>query len=602
MEKKISIFLIDETNNIKGEKIIKKPKSYNEFISSLKKEFPQLPTYYKILFQTKENDLKEINDDREYILADSVFFIKEINQNDLGKSIFSLNYNKLSESNQESLDERFKCFICSELIKNEDPPFCYICQKNYHYSCLKKWEETNNSLDKILSCPNCRNELALNEWKKRLNFEELRQNEANMMNEIKKYKDRNDIFQKIMNIKELEKLESDETNIEEKFDVFKKLTSNLLKNILIHLNEISSLINFQVNKKISQLIYKLVSNQLSPPIHDVYNIIIEEFETLKKFIQNKLYFNKDYNNKIEISNSYPKKNDNKNEINLLYHTSQKGKDKIFGKTFVENNKNNIDLIINGNKELLIDEYFLNEGNNYIKLIMKNKLNKIEEMFYGCTTLKNIDDLKYLDTSEITDFSHIFFGCSSLENINSLENWDVSNGTNFQGMFAECSSLIDIEPLKKWKVFKNTNFKSMFYNCKLLSNLTPLNDWNVYKTVNFSYMFSGCCSLKDLKGLEFWNVSNGKNFESMFSDCKLLSNIEAIQNWNLSKSKNFCFMFKNCSSLCNIKPLNNWKIQCGKNLTLMFENCSESLDLNTLKDWEQMPSKYNLNKMLEDLFE
>lgn len=383
MEKKISIILIDETNNIKGEKIIKKPNSYNEFISSLKKEFPQLPTYYKILFQTKENDLKEINDDREYILADSVFFIKEINKNDLGKSIFSLNYNKLSESNQELLDERFKCFICSELIKNEDPPFCYICQKNYHYLCLEKWEETNNSLDKILSCSNCRNEMALDEWKKRLNFEELRQNEANMMNEIKKYKDRNDIFQKIMNVKELEKLESDETNIEEKFDVFKKLTSNLLKNILINLNEISSLINFQVNKKISQLIYKLVSNQLSPPIHDVYNIIIEEFETLKKFIQNKLYFNKDYNNKIEISNSYPKKTDNKNEINLLYYTSQKGKDKIFGKTFVENNKNNIDLIINGNKELLIDEYFLNEGNNYIKLIMKNKLNKIEEMFYGC---------------------------------------------------------------------------------------------------------------------------------------------------------------------------------------------------------------------------
>ena len=129
MEKKISIFLIDETNNIKGEKIIKKPKSYNEFISSLKKEFPQLPTYYKILFQTKENDLKEINDDREYILADSVFFIKEINQNDLGKSIFSLNYNKLSESNQESLDERFKCFICSELIKNEDPLFVIFAKK-----------------------------------------------------------------------------------------------------------------------------------------------------------------------------------------------------------------------------------------------------------------------------------------------------------------------------------------------------------------------------------------------------------------------------------------------------------------------------------------
>ena len=33
------------------------------------------------------------------------------------------------------------------------------------------------------------------------------------------------------------------------------------------------------------------------------------------------------------------------------------------------------------------------------------------MFYCISTLKNIDELKYLDTREINDFSFMFFGCS-----------------------------------------------------------------------------------------------------------------------------------------------------------------------------------------------
>ena len=47
-------------------------------------------------------------------------------------------------------------------------------------------------------------------------------------------------------------------------------------------------------------------------------------------------------------------NEYKNEINLIYKTKKKGKQRIFGKQFVENNKNNIELIINGNKIKLID--------------------------------------------------------------------------------------------------------------------------------------------------------------------------------------------------------------------------------------------------------
>ena len=65
------------------------------------------------------------------------------------------------------------------------------------------------------------------------------------------------------------------------------------------------------------------------------------------------------------------------------------------------------------------------------------------MFNCCYSLKNIDGLKYLNTSEVEDFSFMF--CMSSENnmivfekkensklidINSLKYWNVSNCINF----------------------------------------------------------------------------------------------------------------------------------------------------------------------------
>ena len=56
------------------------------------------------------------------------------------------------------------------------------------------------------------------------------------------------------------------------------------------------------------------------------------------------------------------------------------------------------------------------------------------MFYDCKSLKNIEELKYLDTSDINNFSYMFYNCSSLSDIKSLQNWNVSNENNFSGMF------------------------------------------------------------------------------------------------------------------------------------------------------------------------
>ena len=159
----------------------------------------------------------------------------------------------------------------------------------------------------------------------------------------------------------------------------------------------------------------------------------------------KLYYGILFKNLIDEFNK------NKNGINIIYKTDKEGVENIFGFIFVEKNKNNIKLIINGNKSNLIEKYKLRKGENNIKIIINNKITNLESMFYNCKSLINIKELEYLDTKDVNDFGYMFYKCSSLIDIKGLENWNVSNGKYFSNMFSECSSLLDIKPLKKWKI-------------------------------------------------------------------------------------------------------------------------------------------------------
>ena len=63
----------------------------------------------------------------------------------------------------------------------------------------------------------------------------------------------------------------------------------------------------------------------------------------------------------------------KNEINLIYNAEEEKECQIFGDKFIEKNRNNIELDINGNKSKLISKYKLKKGDNNIKMIIKIKL-------------------------------------------------------------------------------------------------------------------------------------------------------------------------------------------------------------------------------------
>ena len=311
----------------------------------------------------------------------------------------------------------------------------------------------------------------------------------------------------------------------------------------------------------------------------------------------------------------------KNDIKLIYEAEDYEVCNIFGKKFVINNCNNIGLIINGIESELVQEFLLNQGLNEIHMIIINQLNNLEEMFYNCKSLKNIEELKYLDTSKVHNYSKMFSGCSSLSDIKFLEKWDVSNGKKFYKMFENCSSLTDLDALENWDVSNSYNFSSMFERCSSLVSIRGLKNWNVSNAINFKEMFLECIKLSDLNGLENWTFSNKDNFDDipneyfenkeeekvmymevsglradnqnskkinlffMFSKCLSILNLDPLKNWNVSNVGNNKGLFNNCIALLDLSGVEKWDVSKQTNFSDIFNSCSSLKQIKSLKNWD-----------------
>ena len=152
-----------------------------------------------------------------------------------------------------------------------------------------------------------------------------------------------------------------------------------------------------------------------------------------------------------------------NEIDIIYkYDKNMNKIKLFGKSFVNNNKNNCILIIN-KKILDLCEYY-----------------EIKEN-------KNIT-VKLIEKSEIIDMSYMFY---------------------------ECASLLSIINFSKWKTKNVNNTSYMFYGCSSLNNLPDISTLITDNVIDISYMFFGCISLKYLPDINKWNLKNVRNKENIF---------------------------------------------------------------------------------------
>ena len=156
------------------------------------------------------------------------------------------------------------------------------------------------------------------------------------------YKDINNIFHKNYNYL-----------IKNEFKIIKE---EKIK-IIINDKEIKLIEKPSTNDEIIKMLFNEIKNQ-----NDKINELIRKNEDKDDKINKLEYKYNEIMDKINELNSL-KKNE-KNKIKLIYRAEISRKFNLFGDKFVQNNKDNIILYINGNKTILINEYKLEEGDKF----------------------------------------------------------------------------------------------------------------------------------------------------------------------------------------------------------------------------------------------
>ena len=124
-----------------------------------------------------------------------------------------------------------------------------------------------------------------------------------------------------------------------------------------------------------------------------------------------------------------------------------------------------------------------------------------EWFYCLNSLKSIEGLEHLNTSQVTDMSRIFAGCSGLRSLD-VSSFDTSQVADMREMFYCCESLSTLD-LSSFATSKVTNMFGMFSGCSSLTTIYSNSSWSC---IYSNHMFSGCNSLRSAE------TNLGKSFD------------------------------------------------------------------------------------------
>ena len=372
MEEKIDLLLLDNSNNLVEERNVQKPNTYNELKSIIKIIFKYEPEFYLIFYRNEFNNEVIINNDEEYKLSKDILFIREVKYvNNSQESEYSINYDKLSESKQDILDEKYNCNICEIKIKDEKPLLCYRCQKIFHKKCLENWNGKCIQQNNAFSCPKCKYDLPLKDWKEKLNYNEERLNEVNIM-------------------KELVNKDQSNNGIKSEYTIFKLNTYNTYENILNKIGRINSL--FEENS------IKIENNIVDNNKYDMSNKIFEGLVAIENSVKN---INKKNIKEIPIEKLICK---------ILYETSNNGEttqNKVIGFFCEFGKKFPIKYCLFTNNYILKEEsrkndksieiVYCNELGYYTKKIEINKKRRVysnNKLNYTCIEILESDNIKY----------------------------------------------------------------------------------------------------------------------------------------------------------------------------------------------------------------
>lgn len=130
------------------------------------------------------------------------------------------------------------------------------------------------------------------------------------------------------------------------------------------------------------------------------------------------------------------------------------------------------------------EYTGTELEHEITMLDTTCLTKMNQMFYNCRNLTNLD-LSGWSTSNVTTMGTMFYSCSNLNKLD-LSNFDTSNVTSMSSMFQGCANLTNLD-LSSFDTSNVIDMGTMFFNCSKLKYL-DIRNFVFDKVTNYSLTF------------------------------------------------------------------------------------------------------------------
>ena len=291
----------------------------------------------------------------------------------------------------------------------------------------------------------------------------------------------------------------------------------------------------------------------------------------------------------DICNLYTKMNFD--EITLIYKVKGEIEVQLFNKGFVERNKKNCKLIIEGKEQEFTDKYrfgiFFGTDKDIFEIKLKGitKITSIKEMFYNCSSFLTSPDISKWNTSNITEIDGLFYNCHDLKSLPDLNNWDISNITNMSYMFYNCINLKSIPNISEWNTSNVTDMNNMFSGCRSLLSLSDISKWNTSNVTDMNNMYSGCRSLLSLPDISKWNTSNVINMSQIFGYCESLKYLPDISKWNTSNITNMNGIFSSCKSLASLPDISKWNTSKVIDMGCIFNDCKSLFTLSDISKWD-----------------
>ena len=200
------------------------------------------------------------------------------------------------------------------------------------------------------------------------------------------------------------------------------------------------------------------------------------------------------------------------------------------------------------------------------------------MFASCYALTSLDVSKF-NTQNVTDMTGMFSGCSALTSLD-VSNFNTQDVTNMSSMFQFCMALTSLD-LSKFNTENVTSMSWMFADCKALTSL-DVSKFNTQNVTKMNGMFTGCHALTSLDVSKF-NTQNVTSMINMFSGCWALTSLD-LSNFNTKNVTFMYYMFHGCSALTSL-DVSNFKTKNVTGMSWMFYGCTSLTTIYCNSNWK-----------------